>query len=516
MLFLLSGCASTGGEQTVVPAGQTIVFVNDSRFPVTLRKGEYGGPVACVLAPLDRAEYHTTSDEREIVFYPVYEVPLTESVSSSLPAPASTSTLIVLQGQIDKSVFLQRALSDKTGELHVPQPGRFENEAVYLVLENKSANGASVHPRDGNTFLTLFSGRGDTINAGEVGVFESSSRTLGTPSIYHPSVAFPSIVYRPGFRYTYTFDGSRVALVDARALHAVGERSAVRVLPALPEMVDPAIEAGLPRVAPGGYRVINALAPREDKDGVFLAVGASDERGGFGRQAKAYICEAAETGPDRYTVRWELGPGDLDEALGPARSAWYDTKHGVYRVLGERLGDGLPASYVIELDEAGKHTRPALAVRASVLAKITGDPAGSFYLAGEAVEAERSTALLVKYDGEGGAVWKAQPPFPRNSYYQDMLFDEDQNQIVAAGVQNGQTGAGDGGTPFIQGIDAETGAMLWQSDLTSAPLRGTALACRIEKVPAYGYRVVLCGISGGNTAPPYLEATVTVRGRFVP
>jgi hypothetical protein len=188
---------------------QAIVFVNDSRFPVTLRKRSYAGPVVCAVSPLDRAEYHTTSDEREIIFYPVYEAPLTASVT--------------LKGQIDKSVFLQRALSDKAGELHIPPPQRFENDAVYIVFENKSGNGVSVHPRrNGNSFLTLFPDRADTINAGETGVIESDTRALGTPSIYHPSVDFPPVVYRAGCRYVFMFDGTQVTLLDERPLHDIG------------------------------------------------------------------------------------------------------------------------------------------------------------------------------------------------------------------------------------------------------------------------------------------------------
>jgi hypothetical protein len=205
--FLFS--AGAFADEAARDGGQTIVFVNGSRFSVTLRKGEYGGPVACVLSPRGRVVYHTTGSEREIIFYPVYEAPLTASVT--------------LKGQIDKSVFLQRAFSDKAGEMRVPPPEHFENNAVYLVFENKSANGVSVLARGGNSFLTLFPGRADTINAGETGVFESNARTLGTPSVYHPRVAFPAIVYRPGYRYVYTFDGTMVTLVDARPLHTIGQ-----------------------------------------------------------------------------------------------------------------------------------------------------------------------------------------------------------------------------------------------------------------------------------------------------
>jgi hypothetical protein len=264
--------------------------------------------------------------------------------------------------------------------------------------------------------------------------------------------------------------------------------------------------------------VVNVIARRDN--GVFLAAGEADERGGFGREARLYLCEAEKSGGEgAYAIRWERGPQDVDPAFGPALSAYYDAEREVYRVLGGHLEyddrrNRIPASYVIELDGTGAFTKPALAVKGAVLTKIIGDAVGNVYLAGEAVGADRSAALLLKYSREGAAVWKSQTPLPRNSYYQDALFDEDENQIVLAGVLNGESGRGDGGTPFIQGIDAETGKEIWRSTLSAAPFRKTALAYRIEKA-AWGYRVVLCGVSGTGPVPPYIEAAVNARGRFI-
>ena len=409
-------------------------------------------------------------------------------------------------------------------EMLVIENAAFAASETFVVLHNESLHTVKVRYEEGyrDSLKEAGSWRRQygpaNIAAGDSALFDHIPLriALSVESDNYRTTPFPSIIYRPGYRYVFAFDGAAVALVDARPLRAIGEPSAVKTLTALPETVDPAVAAAIPRPEAYARRVINALLPRDN--GVVLAVGSADERGGFGRTERAYLCEAEESGGGGYRIRWERGPNDLDAGLGPARSAYYDAERKVYRVLGEYLADDgwggfLPASYGIEVDGTGKPAGPALVLRNTALTKVIGDAAGSAYLAGEAVEAGRSAALLVKAGGEG-VLWQKQADLPRNSYYQDALFDEDKNQIVVAGVQNGETGAGDGGVPFIRGVNAETGETVWHSELTAAPFGGTALVYRLEKT-ASGYRVALCGISGGVPAPPYLEASVNARGRFV-
>jgi subtilisin family serine protease len=61
------------------------------------------------------------------------------------------------------------------------------------------------------------------VNAGERGVFRINPREANAMRIASPvNLAFPAADYRSGYRYVFTFDGTRVTLIDARPLHAIG------------------------------------------------------------------------------------------------------------------------------------------------------------------------------------------------------------------------------------------------------------------------------------------------------
>jgi hypothetical protein len=501
LLVLLAGCVS-GGKTAETPYTFTLQVVNNSRFDIEL---------------IDDTRVVPAHSEKTLIL-PRYTGEVDGGYSLTYRVKLLDGVYITIRR--DENVVV--TAEQKT---LVIENAAFPSSETFMVLHNKSIHTVRARTDEGFRRTLEQTGSGQrqygsaNIAAGASALFDNipSRIALSVESDNKQSKPFPFIIHRPGYIYAYTFDGANVALVDARPLHAIGEPSAVQTLPALPEAVDRAIEASIPRTEMYAYRELHALAPRDG--GVLLAVGEADERGGFGREAKAYICDAAESGvKGSYTIRWEHGPQDLDPALGPAVSAYYDGTTGTYRILGELLeydsqGNRLPANYVIELDEAGTLARSAVTVKDTVLTKIIGDAAGTYYLAGEVVDGGRSAAVVLKYGGEG-LVWKTQANVPRNSYVQDALFDEDENQIVLAGVQDGATGAGDGGTPFIRGMSAETGEVIWHSELTAAPFRQTALVYRIEKT-ASGYRVVLCGISESRLAPPYLEATVNVRGQFI-
>ena len=502
MALAIIGMAIWGNTALYAQAG-VARFVNNTPFTVRIVAGS-GRTEVCTLAPHSAGTGQGRFGLAEY-FYPVFDVPLTAAFSLKNVRPA------------DPNFFYQ--IDDRRGSASVfidSMPVLGDN-AAYIVLVNTGRTGGVSVARTASSRLSRIDSGGDNVNAGERGVFRVNPRDSNEMRIASPvNVAFPSMVYRPGYRYVYAFDGAAVALVDARPLHAIGEPSTVKTLTALPDPVDQAVAAAIPCPKAYAYRVINALLPRDN--GAVIAVGGADERGGFGRTERAWLCEAEAGGGGGYSVRWELVPEDLEAGLGPARSVCYDAKRGVYRVLGEYAADDAwggtaPASYVLDVDETGKPAGPALVLPNAVLTRIIGDAAGGAYLAGEAVEAGRSAALLVKLSGEG-VVWQKQAALPRNSYYHDALFDEDENQIVAAGAADGKTGAGEGGAPFIRGVNAETGETVWHNELTAAPFGGTALVWRIEKT-ASGCRIVLCGIAGGVPAPPYLEASVNARGRFI-
>ena len=496
---LLTGCASVGAKAETNLF--TIPVVNKSYFDIEL---------------LDDTRVVPARGERALTL-PRYAGELDDGYSLTYRVNLLDGVHIKIRR--DENVVVHPAQ-----EMLVIENAAFTASETFVVLHNESLHTVKVRYEEGyrDGLKDAGSGRRQygsaNIAAGDSALFDRIPPriTLSVESDNYRATPFPSMAYRPGYRYVYAFDGAAVALVDARPLHAIGEPSTVKTLTALPDPVDEAVAAAIPRPKAYAYRVINALLPRDN--GAVLAVGGADERGGFGRTERAWLCEAEAGGGGGYSVRWELVPEDLEAGLGPARSVCYDAKRGVYRVLGEYAADDAwggtaPASYVLDVDETGKPAGPALVLPNAVLTRIIGDAAGGAYLAGEAVEAGRSAALLVKLSGEG-VVWQKQAALPRNSYYQDALFDEDENQIVVAGVQNGETGAGEGGAPFIRGVNAETGEAVWHSELTAAPFSGTALVWRIEKT-ASGCRIVLCGIAGGVPAPPYLEASVNARGRFI-
>jgi hypothetical protein len=504
LLVLLASCASASGGkggQTAVNVF-TITVVNNSRFDIEL---------------IDDTRVVPARAEKALTL-PRYTGELDDGYSLAY-------RVRLLDGVYIKILRGENIVVSPDQKTLVVENAEFDADETFIALQNNSVH--TVKLRSGTDYRAALEQAVDgrrqygsaNIAAGASALFDGipPRAALYVESDSYRPAPFPPVAFKRGSLYAFAFDGESVTLIDARPLHAIGEPSEVQTLPALPEAVNQAVADGIPRSPAYRYRMINALSPRGD--GLFLAAGEADEQGGFGREARAYICEVEAVGAGGGYTRWELGPGNLDPALGPARSAYFDSKRGVYRVLGELIeaddrGRRIPASYVIELDKAGKLTKPALAVRGAVLTKITGDEAGNFYLAGEAVEAGRSIALLVKYSGEGVEAWKAAALLPRNSYYQDALFDTDENQIALAGVEDGESGAGDGGVPFIRGISAETGDLVWHSELTAPPFRQTALAYRIEKT-ASGYRVVLCGVSGGSPVPPYIEASVNVRGRFI-
>jgi hypothetical protein len=416
----------------------------------------------------------------------------------------------------------QKVLVIENAEFTVPK--------TFIVVQNESVHTVKLRSDTGYRLSLEQDGDGGLqygavyIASGASALFDKipSSIKLSVESDSYLPVPFPFIIYRPGFRCLFAFDGTEVKLTDARPLYAIGEPAKVQTLPALPETVEEAIKEGLARPKGCLHWEINVIAPRDD--GVFLAAGEAHMRKeGPGRKIRTYLCEAKKTGSGGYDILWERLLGGDDSDLGPAYSAYYDKDRKVYHVVGKLWKNNgkeeTSASYLIEIkvemDEAGKYVPTVnnlLQREGFTPTKVVGDAAGNAYLAGrKTVEAGGNVAMLVKYSKEGIVREAPRTSFPYNSYYQDALFNKDENQIVLVGVQNMKK-PDSGGTPFIQGINAETGKAVWYSELTEYPFRGVTLDYRIERTNS-GYRVMLGSISGGKQS--YLEAALNVRGRFV-
>ena len=516
ILGMISACGTSNPAQapqtqaTQTVQGRGLQFHNNTPFIVRIVAGS-GRTDICTLAPYTKEIVNSSFGETEY-FYPVFEVPLTDSFS--LPDMRA----------LDINFFYQIDDSGESQTIHIDSAPPFNDAASYIVLFNKSKTGGVSISRAASMRLSRLDVNDSNINTGESAVFRINPKDNNDMRIVSPmNVQFPPITYRPGFRYTYTFDGTEITLTDARPLDKIGQLSTVKTLTAEPEAVNQALADKLPASKAYPYRRLARLVLREA--GVVFALGEADERGGVGRQPHAYVSEALRQVDGEYTIRWELGPKDFDRAIGPALTGYYDATSKCYRVLGDLLEyderrNLLPGTYVLEIhpDSTGDAATITRTDRLEgfILTSITGDAVDCYYVAGEEAQAEQSTATVFKYTGAGVLKWKAQIPLPRNSYYQDAVFNEDENQIVLAGVSNGRDSAGTNGTPFVQGLDAETGREVWRTEYTAQEFTGVALVYSIAHAPnGYGYQIALCNIVSGNYAPPYIEATVNARGSFI-
>jgi hypothetical protein len=114
----------------------------------------------------------------------------------------------------------------------------------------------------------------------------------------------------------------------------------------------------------------------------------------------------------RLVKRREIGPGELGDKFGEARSAVWLPTDNIWRVTGVLLdcdsrGNLLPGSYVIEVDDRGGILKTGVSFDNLSFYKIPAARDGSRYLAGEEA---RGRALLIGlwpnsetrtcYDGE--------------------------------------------------------------------------------------------------------------------
>jgi hypothetical protein len=200
---------SREAEQPVTSGSQEVICTNDSLFELSLRRNSYGGAEVGVIAPhgSERISYQLDGAS-ELVFYPLYRVPLTDKV--------------VLSTEIDRSRFFLRKSWDIVEEVVIPAPEHFENDTVYFIFTNKSDTAISLMRRD--SFLPLVSDTPATIlNAGETGVYKGTASGLMGLSLYHSEIPVPQHAWQDGYVYTLLFDGERIEPIDGRPLHQVGQ-----------------------------------------------------------------------------------------------------------------------------------------------------------------------------------------------------------------------------------------------------------------------------------------------------
>jgi hypothetical protein len=188
----------------------TTRFVNNTPFTVHIVAGS-GRTEVCTLAPRGTGAGRGGLGQTEY-FYPVFDVPLTAGFLLKDVRPG------------DPNFFYQ--IDDRRGSesIVIDAAPPLGDNAAYIVLVNTGKTGGVSVARTAISRLSRIDSGGDNVNAGERGVFRINPRDNNEMRIASPvNLAFPSIAYRPGYRYVYTFDGTSVTLVDARPLRAIGE-----------------------------------------------------------------------------------------------------------------------------------------------------------------------------------------------------------------------------------------------------------------------------------------------------
>jgi hypothetical protein len=369
----------------------------------------------------------------------------------------------------------------------------------------------------------------------------------------------------PGYLYSFTFDGTAVALVDKRPLRRIGEAPWSRTLAGVDS---PAV------LAAGGTGAFAAPSPGYEleaaartTEGGLLSAGFAEGNGGYiplvrkeaedgtlrwqlksSRRAdslsayylalargdggwwfaaggadtgindtagfKAYIRCFQDLGPSA-SVRWELGPSDFTEQCGAVKSVSWDAARRRCLVTGGFLTAEGIAAYTAFIDSAGKILKVDAGFRGFSFSKIISAADGAYYLIGEEQRGDGlSYAVLLKYSAEGERLWRAPEQPPAGSYYQDAVLDEDEGTLVLAGTMNGTDSYGSGGNPFIECIGVDSGGREWIKVLDEPIFADTALAAGIVKAPDYGYVLSLAGISGGAYRAPFIVVRVNARGLY--
>jgi hypothetical protein len=212
----------------------TLRFVNATPFAVHIVAGS-GRVDVCALPPHGEQTVRSAFGRTEY-FYPVFDVPLTARFLLCDMRPA------------DRNLFYQTDGSRGPAAVMVDAVPPLADTSSYIVLVNMSGTGGVSAARTASSRLArLDAGGSDNVNAGESGVFRVNPAEDSAMRIVSPVDApFPEAAYRPGYRYVFVFDGARVALIDARPLHRIGQPLAASVrFDGIPDGERPALAAAL-------------------------------------------------------------------------------------------------------------------------------------------------------------------------------------------------------------------------------------------------------------------------------
>jgi hypothetical protein len=174
----------------------------------------------CTLGPHEGAA--VSNNYREVEqYYPLFDIPLTETYSLPGVKP------------LDPDFYYQSDNTVEDQEIVISLPPALNDSSVYILFTNKSGlGGVSLSRNDSNNLMTCvnFPGAKSNINAGETLVYRENPGGIQSMRIRPAGIGFGEMVYRPGFVYSFVFDGLSAALTDARPLHRIAEKGWVKNL----------------------------------------------------------------------------------------------------------------------------------------------------------------------------------------------------------------------------------------------------------------------------------------------
>jgi hypothetical protein len=239
----------------------------------------------------------------------------------------------------------------------------------------------------------------------------------------------------------------------------------------------------------------------------------------------AYVRLVSDNGT-ALTAEWELGKADFDSAqnqsikCGEIISAVYDSSQNRWLITGKNLEfDSMQkpvvGSYFAVIGNDGKIQKIDTSFKGMTFNKLLVDSKGNYYLAGEEQRGNETLAVIIKYSSEGERLWQLSNSPMANSYYQDFIFNNENNQIILGGTMKAADEKGNRGVPFIEALNVETGNLLWREELSSSEFHLTSLVTAIVPAPDYGFALTLCGIDRGYIDQPYIIARVNTQGKLL-
>jgi len=262
-------------------------------------------------------------------------------------------------------------------------------------------------------------------------------------------------------------------------------------------------------------RFFNAAQGKDDTVWLLAGDGTKDDTHGN----LAYAALVQDKG-GKLTALWEIGGDDFNGNCLYIESAVYDPAINSWLVTGannefDSMKNPVKGSFIAEINNSGTIQKIDNSFKGLSFHKILTDSSGACYLAGEEQKGNETYAVLFKCNINTRQFQRVsiQPP-QSHSYYNAAFFDSTENRVVLAGVLQANDEYGQGGLPFIEAVDAETGTLQWREILSDPSFSGASLVTAIAPAPDYGFVVTLSGMAK-NCEKPFLIARLNSQGKLL-